>query len=77
MLKLILYVIGCLLFLIAFAGYIYVRLFMRRGWESELDDYYYEFEHEHPGYARYRKWCSITFGAAVVGVLMLFLAIVI
>jgi hypothetical protein len=45
--------------------------------DSELDDYYYELEEQHPGYAKYLKWSQITFISTVVSVLLLFIAMVI
>ncbi len=44
---------------------------------SDLNDYYYEFEHCHPGFAKYTKWSKITFIAAAIGALLLFIAAVI
>ena len=73
----ILYIIGGPLFLISLAGHLYVRIRLRPKEGSDLDDYYYEFEHQHPDYARYTKWSKITFAAAAVAVLLLFLAAVI
>lgn len=73
----ILYIIGGPLFLISLAAHLYVRIRLRPKEGSDLDDYYYEFEHQHPDYARYTKWSKITFTAAAVAVLLLFLAAVI
>jgi len=71
----ILYIIAGPLFLIAVAGHIYVKIHLRPG--DDLDDYYYEFEDQHPGYARYSKWSRITLAAAVISMLLLFIALVI
>ena len=73
----ILYIISGPLFLISLAAHLYVKLRLRPKDNSDLDDYYYEFEDQHPGYARYTKWSRITFSAAVIAVLLLFIAAVI
>ena len=71
----VIYIIAGPLFLISIAGYIIVRLRLRPGDDSDLDDYYHEFEDQHPDYARYLKWSRITFAGAAVGALLLFLAL--
>ena len=58
-----LYVAGGLLFLASLAAHIYVRLRLRPKDDSELDNYYYEFEDQHAEYARYCQWLRITLGA--------------
>ena len=63
----ILYIIACLMFLISIAGYIFVRLRLRPKDDSDLDDYYHEFEEQHPGYAKYLKWSKITFKKGHIG----------
>ena len=73
----ILYILAGPLFLISIAGYIYVKLRLNPKEDSDLDDYYYEFEDQHPAFARYTKWSRITFTAAVIAALLLFLALVI
>jgi hypothetical protein len=77
MMDTILYIIAGPLFVISLAAHIYVKLRLRPKEDSDFDDYYYEFEDQHPGYARYTKWSKITFTAAVVAALLLFLAAVI
>lgn len=78
-----LYIIAGPLFLISIAAHFYVKIRLRPPWESlrtkensDLEDYYYEFEKQHPEYANYLKWSRITFIAAVVGALLLFIAAV-
>jgi hypothetical protein len=71
-----LYIVGGLLFLASLAAHIYVRVRLRPKEGSDLDDYYYEFEERHPGYARYCKWLRITLGGAALGILLLFLVFV-
>jgi len=73
----ILYIIAGPLFLISLAGYIYVKVCLKPKEGSDLDDYYYEFEDRHPAFARYTKWSRITFTAAVIATLLLFLALII
>ena len=72
----ILYIIAGPLFLISFAGYLYVKLSLKPKEGSDLDDYYYEFEDQHPGLAKYTKWSKITFTVAVIAALLLFLTLV-
>ena len=66
-------VTGGILFLISAIGHIYVRIRLRPG-DSELEEYYYEFEDQHPAMVRYTKWSRITFAGAVIGALLVFLA---
>lgn len=73
----VLYIIGGFLFLASGAAHLYVRLRLRPGEDSDLDDYYYEFEDQHPEYARYTKWLQITMGGAALGLLLLFAGAVI
>jgi hypothetical protein len=70
------YIIAGPLFLISIAAHIFVKIRLRPKENSDLDDYYYEFEDQHPDYANYLKWSRITFAGAVVGVLLLFIALV-
>ena len=72
----IVYIIAGPLFLIAICGYIVVNVRLRPKDGSDLDDYYHEFEEQHPAYGRYLKWSRITFTAAVVAALLLFLALI-
>lgn len=72
----ILYMIAGPLFLLSITGYIVVQLRLRPK-DADLDDYYYEFEDQHPGYAKYTKWSKFTLSAACLAALLLFLAIVI
>ena len=72
----VLYIIAGPLFVISFAAHIYVRLRLRPKDDSDLDDYYYEFEHRHPGFAMYTKWSRITFTAVAISALLLFIAAV-
>jgi hypothetical protein len=72
----VLYIIAGPLFLISAAGYVYVRTYLRPKDNSDLDDYYYEFEEQHPVYAKYIKWTRITFIGAAIAALMLFIAAV-
>lgn len=69
----LLYIIGGFLFLASAAAHLYVRLRLRPGEDSDLDDYYHEFEDQHPEYARYTKWLRITLSGAALGLLLMFL----
>jgi hypothetical protein len=73
----ILYIIAGPLFVISLAAHIYVKLRLHPKEDSDLDDYYYEFEDQHPGYARYTKWSKITFTAVIISMLLLLIALVI
>lgn len=73
----LIYIIACPLFLISIAAHFYVKIRLRPKENSDLEDYYYEFEDQHPDYANYLRWSRITFIAAVVCALLLFIAAVI
>ena len=73
----ILYITAGPLFLVSLAAHIYVRTRLRPVPGSDLDDYYHEFEDQHPVYARYLKWSRITFTGLVISVLLLFIAVAI
>ncbi len=73
----LLYIIAGPLFLISIGAHFYVKIRLRPKENSDLEDYYYEFEEHHPDYANYLKWSRITFIAAAVGALLLFIAVVI
>ena len=72
----LLYIIAGPLFLISIAAHFYVKIRLRPKEDSDLEDYYYEFEEQHPGYANYLKWSRTTFAGAVVGALLMFIAAV-
>jgi len=73
----IVYIIAGPLFLISLVAHLYVKIRLRPRDNSDLDDYYYEFEDRHPAYAKYIYWSRITFAAAAIAALLLFLATVI
>ncbi|MBA7591812.1 hypothetical protein ES708_33979 [subsurface metagenome] len=73
----ILWIIAGPLFVTSLIAHIYVKLRLRPKEGSDLDDYYYEFEDQHPGFAKYTKWSSITFTAVVISMLLLFIAAII
>ena len=74
----VLYIIAGPLFLISIAAHFYVKLRLRPKENLDSrDDYYYEFEEQQPDVARYIKWSRLTFAAAAIGVLLLFIAAVI
>jgi len=70
------YIIAGPMFLISLVAHLYVRVRLRPKDDSDLDEYYYEFEERHPDFARHTKWSRITFAALVISVLLLFIAIV-
>ena len=72
-----LYIIAGPLFLISIAAHFYVKIRLRPKENSDLEDYYYELEEQHPDYANYLKWSRTTFTAAVVSALLLFIAAII
>lgn len=72
----ILYSIAGPLFVVSLIVHLYVKLRLRPKGDSDLDDYYCEFEDRHPAYARYLRWSRITFAAAVIAMLLLFIAAV-
>jgi len=73
----VLYIIAGPLFLISIAAHFYVKLRMRPKQDTDSEDDYYEFEDQQPDVARYLKWSRLTFAAAAIGVLLLFIAAVI
>lgn len=74
----VLYIIAGPLFLISITAHFYVKLRLRPKEDPDSeDDYYYEFEDQQPDVARYNKWSRITFAAAALGVLLLFIAVAI
>ena len=73
----ILYLIAGPLFQISLIAYIVVKVQLRPKEGSELEDYYHEFEEQHPDYARYLKWSKITFTAVIISMLLLLIALVI
>lgn len=75
--EIILYIIGGPMFLMSIVAHLYVKLRLQPKDDSDLDDYYHEFEHLHPGLARYTQWSQITFIAAIIGALLVFVAMVI
>jgi hypothetical protein len=71
------YVAGGFLFLGSLAAHIYARVRLRPRDDSDLDDYYHEFEDEHPEYARYTKWLRLTMAGAAAGLLLMFVGVAI
>ena len=66
---------GCL-FLISGAGFLLVKIVLRPKDNSDLDNYHFEFEDQHPQLARYERWSRITFVGTITGMLLLFLSVV-
>lgn len=72
-----LYLVAGLICPLSIIAHIYVKIRLRPRDDSDFDDYYHEFEDQHPDLIRYEKWSRITFVAAVASALVLFLSIVI
>ena len=75
-LKLILILTAGPMFLTALSAHIFVKIKLRPKDDSDFDEYHYEFEDHFPGFEKYTKWSHITFTAAVVSALLLFIAVV-
>ena len=71
----ILYIIAGPLFLISLAAHLFVKLRLRPKDNSDLDDYYHEFEDRQSDLNRYDKFSRLTFASAVIAALLLFLAV--
>jgi hypothetical protein len=69
------YVLGGLLILASLVAQIYARVWLRPRDEPELDEVYYEFEDEHPGYARYTRWLKTSIATGALGMLLMFAAV--
>ncbi len=67
-------IIGGLLFLVFVTAHFYVKLRLRPKGE-DLEEIYYEFEDQQPEVVRYEKWVRITFVGAMIGILLLFVAV--
>jgi hypothetical protein len=74
--KIILLLIGSLLFIVSFAAHIYIKLKLRPKQDSDLDDIYWEFEETSPGFARYSRLSQMAFTGMIFGAILLFLALV-
>lgn len=73
--KLIILFAGSLVFVVSAAAYILVKIKLKPKQSREIEDVYWEFEESNPELARYNKWSRITFTGVVVGMIMLFAAI--
>ncbi len=71
----ILYITAGGAFLVSIFAHIYVKIALRPKDDSDFDDYYYEVEDRHPGFAKYDKWSRITFASAVISALVLFVLV--
>jgi hypothetical protein len=74
--KVVLLLIGSLLFIVSIAAHIYVKLKLRPKQNSDFDDIYGEFEKTDPGFACYSRLSQITFIGMVSGAFLLFLAVI-
>jgi len=75
--KTILLIIAGPLFLISLAAWLYVQIRLRPRPGADWEDYYHEFEDQHPTLARYNKFSKLTFTLTAIAALLLFLALVI
>ena len=66
--------VGGFLFLASMAGYLYAQLYLKRKYDSDLDDYYHEVEESHPALARYYRWSRLCLAGAALGAVLLFAA---
>ncbi|MBN2456107.1 MAG: hypothetical protein JXB29_06165 [Sedimentisphaerales bacterium] len=73
----IIYLTAGPLFLISIITHLYIRFGLRREYNTDLDDYYWEFEDRQPALVKYNKWSRLTFIVAVLSALMLFIAAVV
>lgn len=71
----IMYILGGFLVVGSLVAHIYARLRLRPRDDAELDDVYYEFEDQDPGYARYSRWLKTTIAMAALGMLLMFAAV--
>ena len=67
-------IIGGMLFLVSVAAHVWVRVKLKPT-DPDLDEWYHEFEDQHPEVMRYNKWVQVTFMGACVGMLLLFLSL--
>lgn len=65
------------LFIASAVAHIYAKVRLRPRDDSDLDNYYHEFEDQHPGLARYNAWCRVTLTGVIIAMLLMFLAIVV
>lgn len=70
--RILLVLIGGILLLGSVAANLILRIFFRSKAETDLDDWYYEFEDQHPGLQRYNKLISVTHCLMAIGALLLF-----
>ncbi len=73
----IIYIIAGPMFIVSFGSYLYLSRKLKKEYDSDLDDYYHEVEDRHPALMKYNKWSKITFTAAALSALLLFLATVV
>lgn len=74
--KIILLIAGFVLFFVSVITHIYVRIKYRPKDDEDFDEIYWEFEDSYPGFASFDRLLRITFAAAVIGAILIFLALV-
>jgi hypothetical protein len=75
--KLLVLAAGAGLFIFGLCAHIWVKIKLRPGERSSLENFHWEFEERHPDLARYNKWSQLTFTAAALGALLVFAGILI
>ena len=73
MIRDIIITISALLFVVSFVAYIFIRVTMKPQ-TDELDDYYWEFEDQHPKMIRYEKYKRMTISLITIAMLLLFIS---
>ncbi len=74
--QLLIYLTAGPAFVISFAAYLCLNHKMKKKYDSDLDEYYHEFEDVHPAIVRYDKWSRITLALACLSALLLFIGLV-
>ncbi len=73
MIRDVIIIISGLLFVVSLVAYIIIRATMKPRVE-DLDDYYYEFEDQHPKVVRYESYKRVVITLAAIATLLLFVS---
>ena len=73
--KIILILFAGSCFLLSSATYIAVKIVLRPKQDSDWQEFHWEFEDRDPALRRYQFWSRLAFGAVIVSMLLLFIAI--
>ena len=74
MIRDVIVIISGLLFVVSLVAYIIIRATMKPRIE-DLDDYYYEFEDQHPKVVKYESYKRVAITLAAISMLLLFISI--